>query len=148
LELELQKSPINRAMPSFASIVLTQIKPFFDGDTLLWCVTKINNLDKHNRIALVSGITKINISSLVTDSGGGLKNVSFIVNNGVVLTPLIWDAPFRIDGKVTAELSVKFGPNPDLHYLENKEILSTLKSMVVATSSALDSLEQEFLLQH
>lgn len=71
IEDAIAKSPVKEAFPEVEKIVLDYVKPYRDedGNSILWAITKLDKIDKHNLI--IPLVEKKTIQNLKVFAPGG-----------------------------------------------------------------------------
>jgi hypothetical protein len=135
------KSPIKDAFPEGADIILNEINPCSSGNALLWQAGRLNNIDKHNQIVVVAGVTTVELERFSDENNNVFENCAVSLRNGTIFNPVSSQTPFKIEGKITPALEILFGPP----VLEREQVLQTLIKMHDSTTNAINAIEPEYL---
>lgn len=130
----IRKSPVKSAFPKTETLVLDELKPHSDegGDSVLWSLTRLDNLDKHNMIIPIYSISAIQYLAVKRGTGWfGMSNTVISGDNAIAFS-----APdggkFQQHGRVTVTPCFDYsGPLP------RKAILPSLIYLAQATEKAI-----------
>lgn len=138
------KSPVTEHFSAFDDLVMNVIKPHrdLDGDHILWAVSKLNNIDKHNELILTADIIGVTIERMVDERDNVCLNSYMGVKAGGTTGAYKLAGKIQIDGDIHPSIEVLLGPEA---FLEGKHLLPTLVDMANRTLNAINAIEAEYL---
>ncbi|WP_129275846.1 hypothetical protein [Bradyrhizobium betae] len=132
---------IQKAVPDAAEFIRDKIKPYEDGDSGIWPITELDNIDKHNFILPVVSFSTISRGKIRIANGNVLEG-NLLQNDanrwqGIAL----FDRPPVIEEDFEVSVELTF---PKGGLFEDKGVIPTLRNLSNLVSGGLDALE-EFL---
>ncbi|HEY1225510.1 MAG TPA: hypothetical protein VGE54_09805 [Brevundimonas sp.] len=125
--------------------LLDEIEPYEGGKLSLWELHRLDITDKHS--VLLPAKRALHIDQLdITDqdgrpTGGRIKGISLVMDNPQASGAFVavgGNMGLKLKGDPHSAFDILFGPGP----LEDKSILSTLRSLHTNVSTALDVLQR------
>lgn len=136
-------SAIERALPGARRVILDEVKPYANGngDKAIWCLNKIDNIDKHNLLIITTKATFISPFIVMTGGASGIVARAAKFDAEKPLKFLIADANVTIDHQVKATFEIFFAePNaikdepvvPTLIYVSQRmgEIINLFTALI------------------
>jgi hypothetical protein len=132
---------LERAFPGVNDLFVNQIKPYLGGNTPLWLIGKIDNIDKHRSIiptiggAFVGGINAIN------DDENRVVDGSASVQLGTKFGYAVFRAGsnVRLIGHNVPTADIFFG---DPHVAREMSVIPTLRDMLQAAANTIHTLAE------
>ena len=128
---------IKNKFPDFADCIVRDFEPFQGGRLLIWEITQLDNLDKHNLLIPTVGVTQISDFKAKTAGGLEISNETIVFKLGQTVGHVALGAPLTITDKGKAIGTLLFGNS----VLEGREILLTLKDCIHSAIKAVNALE-------
>lgn len=139
-----KNGPLELALPGITDLIIDQIRPFKQGDGLLWALTKLDKIDKHNMLVPTVAPTFIRMENLVGDDESTIIRMDcpYTPTNRYFLSSV---QKFEVKGKVTPYFDVLFKEG---EVVVGKPVLPALLHMGKAVKSAIEIIEELWLSQH
>lgn len=141
LEDMVKKSPIRTAFPQIDSLILDAIKPYRDGNHLLWTITKFDKLDKHN---LIIPTLQIRRGGPVTIKAANsiIKISDIIMEDCAPVNLVAGDNPFELNQDNNFSLEIHFQNGG---FLEGQPVLPSLLDMLKAVDETIQLFWKTFI---
>ena len=132
-------------LPTDVQQMLAELKPYKGGDDVLWALSRLSNIDKHNGLVSVgnaAAVTSMAFSSLTMENcsggffgGGGL----FDLNRGLVLIDMGPDGSVKIGrAQINAEIMLAFG---DVDVFAGQPVLGVLHHLTDKVERIIETFE-------
>jgi hypothetical protein len=135
----LNKGPIKQACPGIKDIIVDKVKSYRGGNTPLWELNKLDNIDKHNLLIPAIYNTHVSIDRLETEDGTIIEQSLVSVGPGGLLESFGFGQKVKIKGNVYPRFEVKF---PKTLPFEDEPVVPTLAQCAGFVSQALDIIEE------
>lgn len=139
-----RKAPIEVALPGISDLIIDRIRPYEQGDGLLWALTKLDKIDKHNMLVPTVTPTFVRMEDLVGDDGSTIIRMDcpYSPTNRYFLSSV---QKFEVKGKITPHFDVLFKSG---EVVSGKSVLSALLHMGKSVKSAIEIIEELWLSYH
>jgi hypothetical protein len=137
----IDKSPVKRAFPQVKSLILDHIKPYSDagGDHVLWSLTKLDKLDKHNILIPTIEVRKVG-HVVVKSAGTTMTFTNCDIANVAALVSSDTPAEYYCYGEITIDPVF-----PDRLPVGGERVMQTLIYLAQATDSAIQRMRKAIL---
>lgn len=128
------KGPVSKTFPEIERLIVEGIKPYGEagGNRLLWAITKLDKIDKHNLIITVAHVSRVHHAVLRT----GRTRIEMVgCTFSAKETEFASRGAIENEGEPQVTIEIAFPPD-DL--LGGEPVIPTLISMSQATHKALD----------
>ena len=140
VKVKVEESIVFRKIPKVRELVLDKVKTYSTdgGDHVLWSLTKLNNIDKHNTLVPIIEVNQVeNLMVRSGDFSMNFKNTTFQNVSNLFLSDL--PVEYRCAGGI--QVSAVFGSGlPVAGY----SLVPTLRQMSVAVGAAINLFRREF----
>lgn len=129
-----KKGLVKQAFPDTESLVLDDIRPYrdFGGNDLIWSITKLDKIDKHNIIIPTIRINRVGVLDFrAGDSMVFIRNSTFLHSGPIAAGP----GPIEYQQDAIVAIDIAF-PHGD--FLSGESILPTLINMSEATGQVVE----------
>lgn len=132
------KGKIKAAFPEVAKAIVETIRPFKDGNKLLWATGQLWNIDKHRLPILSVSVTRVSGVSAVDANGGGFFDMTGVLDQGRVHVGGSC-FPLTVTNYGKASFAVFFN---EVGLLEGDPLIPTLAQMSQLVSQAVATIEE------
>jgi hypothetical protein len=129
---------IQEAIPNVGDVILNEIRPYSDGEQLLWMASKADRLDKHNMFVPTVAVTNVrNVNMIV---GGSIFENASVENDADY--PFIFARsymPITNDGEFRTSVAIRFSEAAD--FFQNQPVIATLTQIAKLADDAVSMVE-------
>ena len=140
---KVSKTPVVQKLPGAKDFIVDHIRPYKDGNLLLWTIGKLDNIDKHR--LLISCLTIAKFGKFVaTGEDGSIIDLSHSTLNthGPSLT-LGFASPFKLNDDAEITVNVAFDEPEDI--APGQPVLETLVNFSQTTKEVVEAFRGFFL---
>lgn len=132
-----------KAMPALEKFIIEEIRPYKDGNFLLWAVGKLDNVDKHRLLLASMAIAKLG-KFVATSEDGSVIDLSYSTINtyGPELI-LGFAAPFKLNDDTEISVDIVFN-EPDVLPPGNP-VLQTMIDLSNALAETVEAFKHKLL---
>lgn len=136
LAAALQRSEIQRVRPDVAKFILSNVKPFKDGNFGIWALSKLDNVNKHRLVIPVVAVTRLSGISARDDNNNAFTNLTVTVDHGCIMNLIKTGARMHITNPGRPAIAILFDEG---HPFEGKAVVPTLHELVVLVNGVVES---------
>jgi hypothetical protein len=142
VEDAVKKGAVKVAFPQTEDLILNQIKPYrdSDGNSVLWSITKLDKIDKHNLIIPIITATRIPLLRVTSPMGHDIQftDCTFANSQGSFIGMAI---PLEMQQQGELALEIAF---PQDNVLGGEPVFPTLLNMSEATTHTVNLFREAF----
>lgn len=132
---------IMKVAPQLHDAILNQVRSIKSDNYLLWAMNKADNIDKHNLLIPVLGITKAVGIAAEDENGNFIEDLDLEFGADSVYNLAEYHTPCRITNKGRAIFRFNFAKDT---YLDGHPIFQVLQKLIVMTQNAVVALEDAY----
>ena len=145
LEDLLRKGPVHKAFPEVGPIILDRVKPYKDGNGVIWRLNKTDNACKHRMPIIAGTFHGIENIIITTDQGGRVSMSNSIIQTNSPAALVCGPSPFHIQDQSKTTTKVIFGKN---EWFSGQPVLETLVNLTQAVSQVQNAFVETFIPEH
>ena len=139
---EVRKAPIHQAFPQAEALILDKIRPYKDGNFLIWAIHKLDNIDKHRLLISTFAVTRFGKFIATMEDGGGMNLSGMTVYHKGDNLRLGFGSPFKLNDDVGITADIMFD---EAGLLADQPITETLVNITQAVSKVVQAFRETFL---
>jgi len=148
LEETLRKAPIETAFKGTNDLILNRVKPYKEGNFLLWALNKLDVRDKHNLLIPSLAVTLIKNVTITGDNVGGIHfaNCNIQANKPFGLARFTGGgfANLKFEHEPETTVEIVFGKG---QFVDDQPLLETVGTMLKLSAEVVQLFRKTFLVE-